>query len=452
MKKTLTSQPIGLILFLTAMPIQRGSGSHMAIQLSHLKLACELAGDLKNTAPNAAFQLNKRATAAGELQVLKEDLTLLALKPEHSTNSELKLIAELARAQVAKTLKMLKTETTKAIQLVGSAATLAGRIDDLARLMLLQGQGDQSTCVSTSTSFTAATAAAATLPGCTETSAHTASLPGREATAHAIDIKTKFEAVPSTTGGVTSGGTSCIILHHGASSGLGQADAAASLLGGLLEQGSGTSNAPTWKGGNRNLGTTGSAYAAVDRMHKQFMADISQYDDINSKLLKLAGQEPSSAEAIVIEGGAIYDKHPKQKTTISQAAAEAIRRMIESHRKELQGDKLKKERDAFFLKQLETNITACEVGAKTNPKENCELTKAQTAACNAKEEGECGKTPGCEWNKTEGKCENTENEKKTAEKANQETGGNDGKATNTTGSNSFVIHKAPLLLAVLFCN
>nr|APD73201.1 variant surface glycoprotein 1125.418 [Trypanosoma brucei] len=39
---------------------------------------------------------------------------------------------------------------------------------------------------------------------------------------------------------------------------------------------------------------------------------------------------------------------------------------------------------------------------------------------------------------------------KKGEGENQETGGKDGKTTNTTGSNSFVINKAPLVLAVLF--
>nr|AGH61186.1 variant surface glycoprotein 630 [Trypanosoma brucei] len=80
-------------------------------------------------------------------------------------------------------------------------------------------------------------------------------------------------------------------------------------------------------------------------------------------------------------------------------------------------------------------------------KNDCEK-KTQKPECNGKEEGECGTTKGCEWNKTEEKCKLTEGAQKDAEKAKQEIGKDD-KTTNTTGSNSFVIKRAPLLLAVL---
>nr|QCP69501.1 variable surface glycoprotein [Trypanosoma evansi] len=64
------------------------------------------------------------------------------------------------------------------------------------------------------------------------------------------------------------------------------------------------------------------------------------------------------------------------------------------------------------------------------------------------------KDKGCVFNPKGGegkKCTLSEEAKqKAAEKeANQETGGKDGKATNTTGSNSFVINKTPLWLAFL---
>ncbi|SCU65570.1 Trypanosomal VSG domain containing protein, putative [Trypanosoma equiperdum] len=69
----------------------------------------------------------------------------------------------------------------------------------------------------------------------------------------------------------------------------------------------------------------------------------------------------------------------------------------------------------------------------------------QEACKNLKEKG-CVYKEGGEAKK---KCTLSEAGKQAAEKANQEAGGKTG-TTNTTGSNSFVIKKAPLLLAVLF--
>nr|ARB51437.1 variant surface glycoprotein [Trypanosoma brucei] len=72
--------------------------------------------------------------------------------------------------------------------------------------------------------------------------------------------------------------------------------------------------------------------------------------------------------------------------------------------------------------------------------------------CNKKEKDtDC--TAPCTWDgeakPPKKKCTLSEDAKKQVEKANQETKGKDGK-TNTTGSNSFVIKKAPLLLAFFF--
>nr|AAO64257.1 variable surface glycoprotein [Trypanosoma evansi] len=61
---------------------------------------------------------------------------------------------------------------------------------------------------------------------------------------------------------------------------------------------------------------------------------------------------------------------------------------------------------------------------------------------------ECKPDVGCKYNSTSQACE--KDPKPAVSKTNQETGGADGKTnTNTTGSNSFVIHKAPLWLAFL---
>nr|APD75268.1 variant surface glycoprotein 1125.5121 [Trypanosoma brucei] len=64
----------------------------------------------------------------------------------------------------------------------------------------------------------------------------------------------------------------------------------------------------------------------------------------------------------------------------------------------------------------------------------------------------CGTNDNCKYDKEksdEPKCVLSDKGKQAAEKANQETEGKTG-TTNTTGSNCFVIHKAPLLFAFCF--
>nr|ARB50606.1 variant surface glycoprotein [Trypanosoma brucei] len=80
------------------------------------------------------------------------------------------------------------------------------------------------------------------------------------------------------------------------------------------------------------------------------------------------------------------------------------------------------------------NAKELEAARKDAPAADSKTTEEK---CKGKPQGECKEENGCEFK--EGECKTKEGMKVE----------NDGKATNTTGSNSFVIHKAPLLLAVL---
>nr|APD73066.1 variant surface glycoprotein 1125.225 [Trypanosoma brucei] len=99
---------------------------------------------------------------------------------------------------------------------------------------------------------------------------------------------------------------------------------------------------------------------------------------------------------------------------------------------------LKKNLDAVRKKQ--------ETEAAENKEKICNAAKDDQKAC------EKLKNKGCVFNndgEENKKCRLSEEGKQAAEKANQETEGKTG-TTNTTGSNSFVINKAPLLLVALF--
>nr|AGH61222.1 variant surface glycoprotein 668 [Trypanosoma brucei] len=429
---------------------EKSNANKMGVQLSQLKKACALAGELKNVAPNAAFQLQTQAQLGEDLKALTEDLALLAQKEENAENSDLKILAELARKQAATTAATVKDQIPKAIHAAATAATLADRIDDLARLMLVTSNTGNSQCVAGSAAFANVVIATTTLDGCTTGANNDCTLPSPEASEHTINIEAKFKEVDAAGTGISASGSACKITARHAAGGFGQASANAKLLGGLLEQSADADNEAQWKGGEANWAGSASTYKHVRETQTAFIQAIQEHSELNAKLLKLGAENEGAAEQIDIDRHAINSTFPDKPQKIQKAAAETIRKIITAYRKRVTPGKLSAKRAAFFRQQLETNITACELGAKANDKENCEVTKPQTTKCDDKKQTECGKTNGCKWNEAEGKCKLTETAQKEAEKAKQEKEGTDGKTnTNTTGSNSFAIDRAPLLLAVL---
>nr|ARB50660.1 variant surface glycoprotein [Trypanosoma brucei] len=91
------------------------------------------------------------------------------------------------------------------------------------------------------------------------------------------------------------------------------------------------------------------------------------------------------------------------------------------------------------------------LSTETAMKQECKPQVTETEdSCNKKGQTEC-KSP-CKWNPEAGgtkKCKLDSKAKEAVEKAAAIEEGKDGKTTNTTASNTFVIHKAPLWLAVL---
>nr|AGH60882.1 variant surface glycoprotein 31 [Trypanosoma brucei] len=102
---------------------------------------------------------------------------------------------------------------------------------------------------------------------------------------------------------------------------------------------------------------------------------------------------------------------------------------------------------AQTIQDLRTQLDAA--NKKKDPKSAEEKEKECNAAGNSEDKCKELKEKGCTFNEQAKKCELKKDVKEKLEKENQETGGKDGKTTNTTASNSFVIHKAPLLLAFL---
>nr|APD75088.1 variant surface glycoprotein 1125.4891 [Trypanosoma brucei] len=131
--------------------------------------------------------------------------------------------------------------------------------------------------------------------------------------------------------------------------------------------------------------------------------------------------------------------NPKEQK-LSQITDENLLNTILGHYEMHLSDTIAKLRATLAEKE------AAEKGAKKTTEQVCSEIKDQKA---------CDTNKKCTYDKTkeEGKrCTLSEEGKQAVEKekaANQETGGKDAKATNTTGSSSFVVNKAPFLLAFL---
>nr|APD73187.1 variant surface glycoprotein 1125.391 [Trypanosoma brucei] len=154
----------------------------------------------------------------------------------------------------------------------------------------------------------------------------------------------------------------------------------------------------------------------------------------------------------------LYGSKDPDSTTMFWQKLKGLKVSTDSHGV-TKGTKLDEISNLPLLTELETNYTISKAIQRNSPTAadacNCPTAqqKPEEKLCNEAtgDEGKCEtlKEKGCIFDRNTKKCELNKDVKAQLEKANQETGENNGKATNTTGSNSFVIHKAPLLLAFI---
>nr|APD74892.1 variant surface glycoprotein 1125.4672 [Trypanosoma brucei] len=224
---------------------------------------------------------------------------------------------------------------------------------------------------------------------------------------------------------------------------------------------------------SQETGTTGSkliiqAHTATRQLLAESVGDPAQA--VKNKVKELAAQPElatSVAQKLKLIGA------PGDQSDLEKQAKEQIKNLLDDGNEKLESKwqalidtkiydgksdeaKTEKASSITFTKELIQSVLYyrnkrqadfLRVQKELEQKKNDCKKKPQKPKCNGKEKTECGTTKGCEWNKTEEKCKLTEDAQKDAEKARQEIG-KDGKTTNTTGSNSFVIKRAPLLIAV----
>ncbi|EAN80653.1 variant surface glycoprotein (VSG, atypical), putative [Trypanosoma brucei brucei TREU927] len=154
----------------------------------------------------------------------------------------------------------------------------------------------------------------------------------------------------------------------------------------------------------------------------------------------------------------LYGSKDPDPTTMFWQKLKGLKLSTDSHGV-TKGTKLDEIRNLPLLTELETNYTISKAIQRNSLAAadacNCPTAhpKPEEKLCNdaTGDEGKCEtlKEKGCIFDRNTKKCELNKDVKAQLEKANQETGGNDGKDTNTTGSNSIVIYKVSLLLAFI---
>nr|ARB50610.1 variant surface glycoprotein [Trypanosoma brucei] len=430
--------------------VRPSSASHLGVQAVHLRAACELAHELKQASRSIAFHLKKLSAQASELAALQQDLTAIRRHGQAAVGPALQTLSQLVYQAKEDTLTMMQAKAASGVMAAARAAQLAGRIDEAATMLLATKAGSNVPCVATAAGLSPGARTSIDVGPCTKEAGEQQPLVSQDSAELQINIEAKFKATSNAAAGAGGSGNTCLVLQRagGGNPGLPNDNANFKIMGGLLETTSAANTAANWKGGEGNWPAVSATYAAVDSEYKAFIAGVVERETTNTKLISLTDETKTEPPALAVQPGSFGEQEPKAASEVSSATLKTVKQLIKKQRTEDAGQTVNKKRRLFFLQQLNTNWTACELGAKPNPKENCEVTKAETTKCEGKEQEDCRNTQSCEWK--DSTCKLTETAQKEAEKAKQEKEGTDGKTnTNTTGSNSFVISKVSLLLAFL---
>nr|APD73268.1 variant surface glycoprotein 1125.514 [Trypanosoma brucei] len=435
------------VLFLTTI-LEKTSATHMGVLKTDLDKACELATELKATSAHVQFMLNKQTNEEEQLRDLADDLAAITQNAAPESRTWIVKLAVFARNQERQTRHVIAHQTLEAIKVVAKSATYAGRIDETAKLLLQPKTGSTSMCVSNAAAFGGINPATANTIKCFSKANAEYDEPDEQPTKKALAGKAKFEAIKQGNAGVTSRGTHCIILHSGAGSGFRTTEGEIAMMAWLIKQSTAVETPQTWQGGSSNLGTVGKPFTDIETKLSTFNSQIASHEALNTAILKISQDKDAQAEPLEIPIGSLGNGQPETAITIPAAELTSIKKTPVQYREKHEATPLETQRLNFFTKQLEINRTACEIGSKASAAK-CPIQQSDNSKINCADFSQEKCEGDCEWDKKDGKCKLTDKAQQQAEKANQETGGTDGKNTNTTGSSSFLISKAPLWLAFL---
>nr|AGH61192.1 variant surface glycoprotein 636 [Trypanosoma brucei] len=466
---------LAALFFVTRPP--GGEAASGAIKKAAWSQLCTLAQELKKTPGHGVHELTTLAANAEKAELAGLKLQVFLAKTD-STSQQTALIAlsQQLLDEAADGVAQLKSKPAQAIEAATSTSDLRGRLAGFLQMLSEAGNADTAYCLSNTANSGNGRAELAALK-CTE-HIHVINPTIEQIPASAIGeqgltaIRGEATAMESGTGD-----NKCAITTSGATPAQNLFTDAASTLLGLLTftSNSATVLASKANGFDKSTRTADDLLKAAhyDALHQQARAAGTKSVDQGTIVRQAATEQKLLSRvklllALKVQGSPDKIDENQAKKLIADTFgvdAEAPQRLWEAvETTEVAGadsdnPKLSKPLNALTtatqLRQVlnyyeylkAARLAGSGADADGNKKSKAAPTAANDATCAAKGLGDACKD-GCKeiTEKGERKCVvDKEEAKKVAEKAT----GTDAKTTNTTGSNSFVINKAPLWLAFL---
>nr|AGQ50092.1 variant surface glycoprotein [Trypanosoma brucei] len=475
---------VKLLVFTTA--VLQTEASHSAINEAKVTALCTVANQLSKTGEVAAYKYNQLKEAAlASVQATGVAHQAAASTQDFNTSALYKAIALGAEKCLEDTLNDITTLTPLAIKAVTNGAKTAGHIAELTELlrkatkMRSAGAGY---CLGSATTATEANSVTdlSCPPEFIEAAQPTESLDKTILTAGGysnLDGEATFES--------NTGQTSCGFLigtnGNTANFWMAQTPPAQSVMAGFMTlkpHNSANSEKATLT--KLNAGAEAGKFSSPDSTPKKVFNAIT---DLTTHSVAGCGRTADEVLAQVAEGNSALEiltdvlaSQPNYKAEgAAMAAAKAIRKTAAEGADSGIGEKIKDKIKQARTERLEgaqvttkqlkdaqqpqgarrslllSHLNKRQQLAKLASQLTAEKSKHQSAskqlpnadACKSKTGDDC--KDGCRW---EGTGDNKQCVVDKTYKPKQEEGAKDNKVTNTAGSNSFVINKAPLLLAV----
>nr|APD75063.1 variant surface glycoprotein 1125.4859 [Trypanosoma brucei] len=439
-----------LVALITAIAIsnaQHGESTHKKpLKVAAMQKVCHLSLEMTKVPAYVANRLQQLGREAAELQQLQQILLTAVLPTDGAVDEEMATLLLLADKLGVETARKIQSAAEKAVLTGGRCGFYAGRVHEFVSVFFQSKTSGSNYCIKGSSDE----AEARELDCITDASGASPPLL-KSSTSEQPDVAGKYAILKEAGADLVAESTEkdCGLTNHDATDGgyiyAGAATRPIHWGGGLFKTASGAAaSAASWQTATAPT-IDSSTYQECSKHLAEIVAQLKSAEQAD-KLLLLLGTDQSTWQDLKIPARSVADKYPEKEITVKGDKLKSIHEAIQKFKQaNSEANKAEQAVAAATLSRIALNKTACQLAALLAGNEGCQVTKAEAAKCEDKKQAECGTTKGCEWNKTEEKCKITEKPQKA------DVTKEDGKTTtNTTASNSFVIKKAPLLLAFLF--
>nr|APD74893.1 variant surface glycoprotein 1125.4673 [Trypanosoma brucei] len=424
MRQAKTAAQISLALLLIG--VANAAHEKKPPKLEAMQKVCEFTEAMKDVTAYAATHVEKTANTVRDLDDTISTLQQL-LMTEGANNKAIRQLARLANKNKLAILSELPQLAKQAAEAAATCANLAGRTEEFVKIFYKAHEDQSNTCIEKGGGPRAHTDLT-----CFKGNGVLKDLHLR-IHSQVPDINNKYLAIANLGSGLQHGANNNCNLMDGTSASNVYTATQNNNLG--IDYGNGmlttntadpSGSAINWEPKGKSSITEGKFASCQTTLSKITGKPAAATMASSEQLLKLNLEVPDTIESITIASEEFGPQDPKTAITIQKPQLNAIQAAIKALKSKT-GQQAAPAADpnaAFFKRLAEINWTACEVGAKPNTKENCEVTKTEPPKCNDKEQGDCGKKAGCEWKNST--CKLTEGEQKETERAKQEAG-KDGK-------------------------